>query len=131
MNDALPVRVVKRRGNLLCDANRFVDHEPTFAREGVLERFAAYVRKDVVGYAVALARVEQSDNARMIEAGGHLDLAQKTLRLYRSRRARSENLERNVTLMPQVASEIHRCHPARADLSLDAIATSEHSVQER
>ena len=58
----------------------------------------------------------------MAEVGGGLDLAEEALPADGGRELGLEHLDRDLAAVLQVLGEVHRRHPALAELALDAIA---------
>src|SRR5687767_7757124 len=68
----------------------------------------------------------------MEKLGCDLDFAQKALRADRGREIGGEHLDRDLTIVFQIAGEIDRGHRTAADLTLDQIAPAEsaaHALQ--
>ena len=61
----------------------------------------------------------------MSETSGDFDLAQEALGSYRGRKLGSEHLDRDGTVVLQIAREIDDRHPATAQLAHDEIASGE------
>ena len=79
MDDALPVGVGQRVGDLARDLQRVLHRELGLARQAVPQRLALDVGHDVVEEAVGLARVVQRQDVGMAQVGRDLDLAQEPL----------------------------------------------------
>src|SRR5215211_7336310 len=66
------------------------------------------------------------DDVRVREAGGGARLPQEAVAEPDLRRElRREHLERDGTVQPQVAREVHGAHPAAPELALDGVAVPE------
>ena len=65
----------------------------------------------------------------MLQVGGDLDFLEESLRAERRRELRLEHLERDLSVVSEVVSHIHGGHAALAELSLDAVAVGECSLQ--
>ena len=76
-----------------------------------------------------LVELMQRQDVRVLQISGGLDLGEETLSTYDSGQLRLQHLERDLSLVLQVVGEVHRGHPALTDLTLDAVAALEGSVQ--
>ena len=65
----------------------------------------------------------------MLQIRGRLDLAQKAVGADDRRELVAQHLDRDVAIVLEIAREIHRRHPAGAELALDAIAIGEARAQ--
>jgi len=79
----------------------------------------------VVEEAVGLARIEQRQDVRMLEARGGGDLLHEPLGAQDRRELRPQDLERHVPLVFEVLGEVDGGHPAFTEMALDAIAVGE------
>ena len=88
VDDAVPVRVVERRGDLGGDSHRVGHGQLLLPVEPVRSDLALDERHDVEEEAVDLAGVEQREDVRVLEVGGELDLGQEPLGADDGRRVR-------------------------------------------
>ena len=65
----------------------------------------------------------------MLQVGRDLDFVQKALRAERRRDLRLEHLERDLPVVPEIVSQVHRGHAALAECSLDMVAVGQCSLQ--
>jgi hypothetical protein len=65
----------------------------------------------------------------MGELGGDLGFAQEALPAERGRELGPQHLECHPTIELPIVGEIHHCHPAMAELTLDRVAVGEGSLQ--
>jgi len=121
MHDALAMRVIERSRDLLCDANRLGDRQLLLARQARAQRLAAHIRDDVEEEVIGGAGIDQREDVRMVEPGGNGDLTEKPLRAERSGELLTQDLDRYRPVVPLIVREIHRRHPAAAELPLDAV----------
>ena len=131
MHDTLSMRVVERRRDLPRDVERLVEVKLPLAIELGAQRFAADERHHVVQKPVRRPGVDQGEDVRMIEPRADADLVQEPLAAEHGGELRTQHLEGDVALVLEVMGEKNRCHPARADLALDAIAVRQHRGQPR
>ncbi len=61
----------------------------------------------------------------MLKLCRRLDLSEKSFGAERGCQVRMKNLYRDVTLVPEVVSDVDRRHAARPDLARDAVAVRE------
>ncbi len=98
MDDALGVRVGERIGDLVDDAHRVRDGELPFPREPVPERFACYVRHDVVQQVLARAGRKHGENVRVLEMRGELDLLLESRGGNIARELRGQHLDNHLAV---------------------------------
>ena len=72
--------------------------------------------------AVALARVEQRQDVGMVQLGGEADLGEEALAAEDGGEFRTQHLERDVPVVPEIVREVHRRHPALPQLALEPVA---------
>ncbi len=65
----------------------------------------------------------------MTQLGRELDLAQKALGTERLREVGFEHLDRNVSVVLEIARKLHGGHAAGPELALDAVATAKGGGQ--
>jgi hypothetical protein len=61
----------------------------------------------------------------VLQVGGDLDFLEEALRAEHRREFRLEHFERDLSVVPEVMSQVHRGHAALAEFALDAVLTSE------
>ncbi len=79
------------------------------------------------GLCVDNAAVVQRKNVRMLQVGGGADLAQEAVGADGGGQLGAQNLDRHLSLMPEVAGEIDRRHAALTQFTLDAVAVGKRS----
>jgi len=67
---------------------------------------------------------------RVLQARGHLDLAQEAFRAEGLCERRIQHLERDGAAVYEVAGEINGSHPARAELSLDQVSVGQCDLEQ-
>jgi hypothetical protein len=67
----------------------------------------------------------------MLEASGDLDLPKKSFRAEGSGELMAQQLDRNEPIVLEIVCQVDRCHPAGAQLSLDAVAVNEGCLNRR
>ena len=125
MDDALAVGVVERGGDLPREPERLVHRELPLAGQPGAQRFAGDVRHDVVEQAVGLARVDQSEDVRVLEVGGDLDLGQEALAAEDGGELGVQDLDGDLAAVLEVLGEIDGGHAALAQLALEAVAVGQ------
>src|SRR5207249_1827373 len=95
------------------------------------QRFPLDERHHVVEEAVRLSRIEQREDVGMLQLGSDLDLAEEPLRAQGRGQFRFEDLHGHFALVPQVLGQVHRGHPAAAELALDRVTTRKGRSEER
>ena len=66
---------------------------------------------------------------RVLQLGRDLDFLEETLLAEGGRDLRSEYLERDLSVVPEVMSQVHSGHATLAELSLDAVAVGQRNLQ--
>ena len=127
VDDALAVRVVERRGDRGRDSDCFVDRELLFTIEPRAERFAFDERHDVEQQVARGARIEQRQKIRMLEIGGDLNFRLKAIDADYRTEIGAEHLERDLSIVPEIAGEIDLRHAAFADEAFNGVSTLEGS----
>ena len=126
MDDMVAVCVVERAGDRRRYSESFVDWELLLTVEAVAKRFALDERHNVEERSVRrLSRVEERKEIRVLEVGGDADLGEKPLDAHDRGKLWVENLQRDVSVVLEVAREIDRRHASSADLALDCVAIGE------
>jgi hypothetical protein len=64
------------------------------------------------------------ENVRVLKARRELDLPEEPLGPERVGQVRVEDFERDRPVMPEIVSQVHRSHPAPAELTLDAVVVN-------
>ena len=88
MDDVVRVRVSERVRDLARETNRLAHGELLLACDSAAQRLARDVRHDVVQRALALARIVERKDIRMLQSREQRDLAAKALGRLRDRRLR-------------------------------------------
>ena len=91
----------------------------------VAQRLPVDERHDVIQQAVRRPRVDQGEDVRMLELRRDGDLAQEPVGADGGGEIGVQNLDRDRTVVPQVAREVHHRHPAVADLALHVVPARE------
>ena len=65
----------------------------------------------------------------MLQVGGELDLGQESLGADDGRQLRAQQLERDPPVVPKILRQVHRRHPACADLTFDPVAVGERYLE--
>ena len=125
VDDAVPVGVVERAGDLTGDPERVVDRELALAPEPVAERLALDERHGEPELAAGLTGVENGQDVGMLEPGGELDLALEALGAERGGELGEEDLEGDRAVVAEVVREIDGGHAAAAELALEGVAVGE------
>ncbi len=125
MYHAMPMSVVESArdlaGQAYCPRNRKL----FLAVEPLAEGLAGHEGHDVEEEPVRLARVEEGQNMRMLQAGGGPDLSEEAIRPDDCGKLGSQHLNGHPTIVAQVAGEPDRGHPATAQLALEQVAIAE------
>ena len=111
--------------------DRFLDRELAVARQAVAQRLALDVWHDVVEVVSRLTTVVQRQDTGMLQVGGDLDLAEKSLWPDRCGQRGMEHLDRDLPVMLEVFGEVDRPHAAVAELALEPVALAQSLDQLR
>ena len=114
MDDALFVCRVQGIGHSCRDAEGFVDRELPLTVEPVSKSLALDVRHDVVQETVRLPRVVKRQDVRMLEVGRRLDLGQEAVGTDDRSQLRPQDLERDLTFVPEVPCRLRSVHARSA-----------------
>ena len=125
VDDVVRVRVSERIRDLAGKTNRLAHGELLFTRDAPAQRLAGDVRHDVVQRTVALARIVERQDVRMLQFREQRDLAPKALRRLAIGDFSVDELERDLTIVPDVVCEEHGRHAAAADLAFDSVASGD------
>ena len=125
MDHAACVRVAQRVGDFAGDLQRSVNGKLLFPVETIAQRFAFDERHDIEEVAVGLAGVVQWQDVRMTQIRRDPDLGEKPLGAQHRTEFRFEHLDRHLAVVLEIVGEVHRRHPAGAELALDTIAIGE------
>ena len=129
MHHAAGVRIAKCICYLGEQSHRFVDWQLALARQSFAQRFALDIRHDIIEETVGGSRIMNAQNVRMLQAGGDFDFLHEAIGAEGGREVGTEDLECYLALVVDVFGEIHRRHPALAQLALDDVAVTEGSIQ--
>ena len=114
MNDAVLVRRLERRGNLLCNGNRVIDRNRSL-RDPIRERRTVNQLEDERAYepakagpdAFALFETVNRRDVRVVERRQNLSLALEALEpVGIEREELGKNLDRDVSIEPRIAPSI-------------------------
>jgi hypothetical protein len=119
------VGVVEGTRNGAGDLDGGVHGELLLPLEALAQRFACDMRHGVVDEAAGLAGVEERQDVGVLQVRGDPDLAQKPLDAEQGRQFGFQDLERDETVVLQVARDVHRRHPADASFALDRVLLGE------
>ncbi len=125
MDDVLLVSIGQRARYVDADADSFLCGEPLILEQSMVQSLAVDERHDIEQQISRFARVIDGHDVWVREARRHLDLSEKTLCCHRPAELRQENLDRNLAVVLEVESQVHRGHAATADLLIDRIAIGE------
>ncbi len=131
VDHAVPVGVVEGARHLAGDPHGIGDGQLPLARQPVAERLALHKRHHVEHGAAYLARVVQRQDVRVLEVGRRLDLGEEPLGPDYRGEFGTQDLDRHVALVAQIAGQVDRRHPARAELALDPVAVGQGGGERR
>ena len=131
MNDAALVRVGECVGDFGSDAHGVRNRELVFPLEAAAQRLALDERHHVEEQPVGVPRVEQGEDVRVLQRRGEFDLLQEPVGAEHCRELGVQHLDRDLPVVLDVLGEIHRRHPALAELTLDPVAIGQRRGQAR
>src|SRR5678816_3285216 len=86
------------------------------------QRLAHHEWHYIVERAVIASGIEERKDVRVRELGGGVDLGQEPLAVDGRGDFRVQDLDRHPPIVALVARLVNRCHAARSELALDAVA---------
>src|SRR5215207_4297075 len=125
VNDAFPVSVVEGGGNLPGNLECQLERQLTLAAKTIAQGLAAHIGHRVPQPPRRGPGVENRDDVRVLQAGGHADLALEALRSQSHRQFRMKQLERDRAIVAEISREVHRGHATTSELALDDVAIAE------
>jgi hypothetical protein len=125
VNDAVLVRVIESVCNFSRDQYRLIDGKLMLALELIAESFAVDERHREPHSSGSDSGIEYAEYVGMLEASGELDLPVESLGAYCFGYVRVEDFQRDMSVVPEIISEIHRRESALAELTLYRVPTSQ------
>ena len=125
MDDALAMRVIERARERGRVAYSLRNGKVLLPGEPVLQRFARDERHHVEGGSVHLPGVDQAEDVRVLQVRGGPDLGEESLGPDGGGEVRPQHLDRDCSLVADVAREVDGGHTADTQLALDLIAAGE------
>ncbi len=125
VDDPPPVRVIQCAGYLGGQPHRVLERELLLAVQAIAQRLSFDEGHHIPEQAVGFARIDQPEDMGMLQVGGGLDLPQKPLGPDHRGELGLEQLEGHPPIVPDVLGQVHRRHPTRAELALDAVAVGQ------
>jgi hypothetical protein len=122
------VRVAEGIGHFERDLDRFVDTELLLAIELVADLFALNEGHHVVKEPVRLTRIDEAQDVRMLQLRGELDLSLEPFPTNRRGEIRMENLDRYLTLVPNVSRQEHGCHSTASQFPFDLVSVGDRGL---
>ena len=129
MNHAVPVRVVESACYLCCDSHRVADGKLVFPVETFPHRFTLHIGHHVIRPAFQLAladqaRIDQTEDVRVLQGSGDFDFAKEPLRAQRLSDIGVENLDSDFAVVFLVVGEEHGRHSAFTQLTFERVAAA-------
>ncbi len=94
-----------------------------------MDRLARDELHDVVQLPLVLAEVVDREDVRVTETRDDVDLAPESLGAHRERKLPEEDLDRDVAIQLEIASEPDDRHASAADLALETVTLSEQRLR--
>ena len=126
-----PPPEVQEREKLAKPPARLVQRDIPLTSQTLSECCALDVGHHVVEEPVCLTGVMERQDVGVREPGGDLDLLEEALRTDGMRQFRLEHLHGYRAPVSQVPGEVHRRHPAAAELTLETVTVGERSLKLR
>ena len=123
------VGVLERLGGLPGDPHRVLHRQLPLPPQPVAQRLTLDKRHGEPELAGGLARVVDGQDVGMLEPGGELNLVLEPLGAERGSELGVEHLERDRSLVLDVAGEIDRRHAPASELALEHVAVAQASSQ--
>jgi hypothetical protein len=129
MHEAAGVRVRQPIRDLGRELERFLDRQRTRPLDPCVQRFAFHVRHHAERQTVGLARIEDTENVGVLEAGRDADLARETFDADACGELRIQHLHRDARVVAQVPRKVDHGHAATADLTFDRVPFGDDAAQ--
>jgi hypothetical protein len=71
----------------------------------------------------------EGKDVRMLEPGGDPDLAKKSFGAERGGKVRTQDFDRDLSVVPKVFGDVNRGHAAGAEFTFDTVVTLERGIQ--
>lgn len=97
----------------------------------ITQRFSTEERHDVIQQTAGFSRVEDCEDVRMKELGARANLAEKSLRAQGSTNLRTQNLDGDSAVVPQIVRGENNCHSACTKLPLNTVPVGEAALEVR
>ena len=97
--------------------------------ETVSQGLPLHERHDKVQGAVSFARVVEGEHVRMVQPSGELCFADEAVARQRLRNLSAQDLDGDVPVMPKIARQIDRGHPAAAKLAFNVVLARQQSLE--
>ena len=101
------------------------DWNLSVAKKAVAQGLAFDDGHHVIEKTTGFARIEQTEDVRVLELGGKSNLSQKPLATQHRGEVRTEHLDRDRTVMLEVPGQPDRGHAALSDLAIEQVAVME------
>jgi hypothetical protein len=118
-------------GDLARNPQRVGDRQLPFALESCTQRLALDERHHIEQLPLEASRIEQRQDVRVLQRRRELDLLQESIGAEHGGEFGVQQLERDLTAMPNVLRQVDGRHAARAELALDAVAVGETRAEVR
>ena len=125
VDHAVAVRVIECTGDATGQPDRLLDGQVLLSLEAVPQRFTCHVRHHIVDQAPGLAGIEQWQDVRVLQPGGHPDLTQEALDAEHGGELGTQHLQGDVAIVLEIACQIYRCHATGTDFTLDSVVLGE------
>jgi hypothetical protein len=129
MDHALGVRVCKRVGDLVDDANRVRDGDLALPSEPVPQRFTRHVRHDVVQQAVACPGGEYGKDVGVLEVRGKLDLQLESRGGDVARELGRQKFDDDLAMERGLLRQEEATHAASRELLLDSVGVAQGALE--
>jgi hypothetical protein len=125
MHDAILVSAIQRVRHLPGELDRVLEGEGTLTLEPVAQALPLHIRHGVPELTRILPGVEHRKDVRVVQPGGEPDLAKEPLGPESRGEFRTEDFDRDRTVVLEVASQVYRGHPATSELVLERVSPTE------
>ena len=129
VNDSLAMGIIECRRYLLCYSQRLLDRKSRVAIQACSERITLNVRHDVVQKRVCFTRIDEGDDVRVTEPCRNVDLLTEALWPEHRGKLWFQDLNCDISMVPEILGEIDGGHATAAELTLDPVSPGERRLK--
>src|SRR5262245_59762711 len=121
------VRVVKGLGEGMRNRYALADRHLALSLKALAERATFKVRNHQKESAIVVTTIENADDVGVLKSRCNADLLQKPASTERLGQLRAQDLDRDPSIVPNVAGEIHYRARSASERTLDCVSADDYS----